>query len=231
MVKIFDRNMFVMFLSIMIGIIIITFFIADIKARSEEEEKYTIQIGNIEQKNLNFTNFFMKSSVLLDQAREDRAFGNYHFDLGFLWYQSALAEKNSSLLDTYKVRGKDNCTNAMPHYYNSHLNFIESKNFFTETKNLTDHSKYIYVLDLYVSLTESGSKLTMLRYNASTYLKYLVENLTFDPESNNVTFLVNVTGLLILFEETMGAYGEELGSYEGYQDEIDEYEFFEESRY
>ena len=69
MVKIFDRNMFVMFLSIMIGIIIITFFIADIKARSEEEEKYTIQIGNIEQKNLNFTNFFMKSSVLLDQAR------------------------------------------------------------------------------------------------------------------------------------------------------------------
>ena len=49
MVKIFDRNIFIMLLSIMVGVIIITYFFADIKARSEEEDKYTTEIGNIQQ--------------------------------------------------------------------------------------------------------------------------------------------------------------------------------------
>jgi len=233
MAREFDRNMFIMLISIMIGIIIITYFVADIVSRSKIETLttgYETQISGIEKKNVNFTNYFMKSTVLLDQAREDRAFGNYHFDLGLLWYQSALAEKDSSLMELYKTRGIDNCTDAMPYYYYSCLNFGESKNYFTETKSLTTYPKYLSVLDIYINLTASGSRLTMLRYNASLYLQYLTENLTVDVENNNVTFLVNVSGLLGLFEGAMGAYQDELEDYEDYQDEIDEYEFFDEVR-
>jgi len=233
MAREFDRNMFIMLVAIMIGIIIIIYFVADIVNRSRIETLttgYETQISDLEKKNINFTNYFMKSSVLLDQAREDRAFGNYHFDLGLLWYQSALAEKNSSLMELYKTRGIDNCTNARPYYYNSHLNFGEAKKYFHETKSLTTYPKYLYVLDIYTNLTASGSRLTMLRHNASMYLKYLTENLTFNVENNNVTFLVNVTELLMIFEGIMGAYQEELETYEEYQDETDEYEFFDEER-
>ena len=233
MAREFDRNLFIMLATIMIGVIIITYFVADIVNRSKIETLstgYETQISDIEKKNINFTNYFMKSSVLLDQAREDRAFGNYHFDLGSLWYQSALAEKNSSLMELYKTRGIDNCTNAMPYYYNSHLNFGEAKKYFQETKMLTTYPKYLYVLDIYTNLTASGSRLTMLRHNASMYLRYLTENLTFNVENNNVTFLVNVTELLIIFEGIIGAYQEELETYEEYQDETDEYEFFDEER-
>jgi hypothetical protein len=233
MAKEFDRNMFVMLLAIMIGVIIITYFVADIVNRSKIETlttHYEGEITTVKGKSENFTSHFLRSSVVFDQAREDRTLGNYHFDLAFLWYNSALSEKNSSLMDLYKARGIDNCTNAMPNYYNSYLNFEEAKNYFNDTKSYTDIEKYLTILDLYVSLTDSGSQLTMFRYNASKYLMYLTENLTFDAENNNVTFLGNVTGLLQLFEETMGAYQDELDIYEGYQDEIDEYEFFEESR-
>ena len=128
------------------------------------------------------------------------------------------------------MRGIDNCTNAMPEYYNSYLNFGESRNYFNYTKLFTNYVKYLDILNIYVKLTNSGAKLTMLRYNASIYLKYLTENLTFDSSSNNVNYLMNVTGLLFLFDETMGAYEEELGIYEEYQEEIDEYEFFDEIR-
>lgn len=227
----FTRNMFVMLLAIMIGTIIITYFVADTASRSKIETittHYEGEISTVKGKSENFTSHFLKSSVILDQAREGRAFGNYHFDLAFLWYKSALYEKNSSLMDLYKERGIDNCTNAMPYYYNSYLNFEEAKKYFNDTKSYTDI--YTTILDLYVNLTDSGSRLTMLRYNASKYLMYLTENLTFDVENNNVTYLENVTGLLSLFEETMEAYQEELENYEEYQDEIDEYEFFEEDR-
>ena len=233
MVREFDRNMLIMLGSIMIGVIIITYFVADIVNRSKIETLttgYETQISGIEQKNVNFTNYFMKSTVLLDKAREDRAFGNYHFDLGLLWYQSALAEKDGNQMELCKTRGIENCTNAMPYYYYSYLNFGESKNYFIETKSLTTHLKYLNVLDIYINLTASGSRLTMLRYNTSMYLKYLTENLTFDAENNNVTFLVNVSELMGLFAGGMGAYQDELEDYEEYQDEIDEYEFFDEER-
>lgn len=229
----FDKNIFVMLLAIMIGVIIITYFVADIVNRSKIETlttQYEGEISTVKGKSENFTSHFLKSSVVLDQAREDRAFGNYHFDLAFLWYQSALSERNSSLMDLYKARGVDNCTNAMPYYQNSHLNFEEAKKHFNGTKNFTSIEKYLTILDLYISLTSSGSRLTMLRYNASKYLMYLTENLTFNPDTNNVTYLVNVSGLLMMFGETMEAYQEELENYEEIQDEIDEYEFFEEER-
>ena len=228
MVKVFTKNMFIMLLAIMIGIIIITYFVADIINRSKIE---TLEetIITVKGKSENFTSYFLKSSVVLDQAREDRAFGNYHFDLAFLWYQSALFEKNSSLMYLYKERGIDNCTNALPNYYNSYLNFEEAKYFFIDTKNFSEE-KHLYVLDLYITLTESGSRLAMLRYNASIYLMYLTENLTFDVENNSVIYMENVTDLMGLFEMTMQSYKEELKKYEQIQEVIDEYEFFDEIR-
>ena len=116
----FTRNMFVMLLAIMVGAVIITYFAADIINQTTIEtltSQYQGDLTNVKDRSENFTSHFLKSSVVLDQAREDRSFGNYHFDLAFLWYQSALSERNSTLMDLYKDRGIDNCTNAMPYYY------------------------------------------------------------------------------------------------------------------
>lgn len=233
MAKVFTKNMFVMLLSIMVGVIIITYFIGDIINRSKIETinaEHKEEIITLKGQNENFTSHFLKSSSVLDQAREDRAFGNYHFDLGLLWYQSALSQKNASLMELYKIRGIDNCTNALPNYLNSYYNFLESKDYFNETKAFISYTKYIKLLDLYVNLTDAGSRLTMLRYDASIYLMYLTENLTFNPESNNVTYLTNVTDLMMLFGGAMFAYGEILEEFEDIQEEIDEYEFFDEIR-
>lgn len=233
MARLFDRNMFIMLLSIMIGAIIITYFVADIASRTiwEEKEKgYKVEIKDIKGKSENFTSLFLKSNVLLDQAREDRAFGNYHFDLGFIWYKSALSEINSSLMDLYKLRGIENCTYAMPYFISSNEEFIEAKKYFNLTKDFTDVEKYKTMLDLYVNLTISGSKLTILRYNASQYLIYLIENLTFNFETNDVVYLENMTEILGLFEMVIMEYNSEAGNYEEIQDEIDEYEFFDENR-
>jgi len=233
MAKEFTKNMFVMLLAIMIGIIIITYFIGDIINRSkidnlteEHEEEIITLIGQ----NENFTSHFLKSTSVLDQAREDRAFGNYHFDLGLLWYQSALSQKNITLLELYKTRAIDNCTKALPNYLYSYYNFLESKNYFDQTKTFISYSKYLKILDTYINLTDAGSRLTMLRYNASKYLMYLTENLTFNPETNNVIYLMNVSNITMLFNMAMYEYGMVLEEFEEYQDIIDEYEFFEEAR-
>jgi len=230
MAREFNRSMFVMLLSIMIGVSIITYFVADIKARNEERIEATSQIENLEQKNINFTNYFIRSSVILDKAREDRALGNYYFDLALLWYQSALSEKNQTNMELYKTRAIENSTNSGPNFINSQLNFEEAENFFIDTKSLTDYPDYITVLDLYIDLTESGSTLAKLRYNASFYLIYLAENLTFSEEDNNVTYLGNMTFILMIFEEIMMQCEEAEQQYEKKQEEIDEYEFFDEVR-
>jgi len=224
MAREFTKNMFVMLFSIMIGAIIITYFVGDIIYRSNIETlavQHTTEIESLEEMNINFTSHFLSSSVLLDKSREDRAFGNYHFDLAFLWFKSALVEKNGSVMNVYKNRTINNCTHAMENYLISHQNFNESKKYFNETKSYTSYEKYLEILDLYVNLTASGARLTMLRYNASQYLKYMAENLSLD---------MNISALFELFNETMALYEEELGTYEEIQDEIDEYEFFEEIR-
>ncbi len=231
----FNKNLFIMLLSIMIGAVIITYFAADIVNRSawdEKEEGYKGEIKDIKSKNENFTSRFITSTVILDKAREDRAFGNYHFDLAFLWYRSALSETNITLFDSYTSWGINNCTEAMPNYYNSHNNFKEAKEYFDDTKSHTEHPKYVEILDIYVNLTKSGSRLTMLRYDASKYLKYLTENLTIKLLNNTlmVGYMENITDILFLFNQSMEGYQGELDIYEEYQDEIDEYEFFDEIR-
>ena len=100
--------------------------------------------------------------------------------------------------------------------------------YFNETKANTSYYRYENILDLYINLSDSGSNSSMLRYEASRYLMYLTENLTF--AENNVTYLVNVSGLLNLFNNALETYNKELGNYNWYQNEIDEYEFFDEIR-
>lgn len=223
--RVFDRNMFIMAIAIMLGIVVITYFVADIVHKSQIQElntEHTNEIEIIEENNINFTSSFLESSVLLDSAREDRAFGNYHFDIGQLFYTSALSETNSTVIMSYKNISIDNCTLAMPKYLNSHQNFDQASVFFNNTKKFTLYDNYVELLNLYVNLSNSGAKLTMLRYNASQYLIMLAENITIS--SNGSVVLENVTELEALFNETMAMYGMELGTYEEIQDEIDEYD-------
>lgn len=233
MVRIFDRNILIMMLAIMVGAALVTFFVANIindLEMTRVEEEHVTEITTINSKNENFTSRFIDSTVLLDQAREDRAVGDYNFDLALLWYTSALSEKDNSTMELYKSRGIDNCTNAMPNYFNSYNNFIEANKYFDDTRSYTDYYKYLQIIDLYKDLTESGSKLTLLRCDACNYLKQLTENLTFNIASGNVTYLENVTMLLDMFEETLDSYGQELGNFEEINEEIDEYEMFDEIR-
>jgi hypothetical protein len=208
----------------MIGFIAITYFIADVVNQSKINNLTTAhftEMESIEKMNINFTNNFLESSVLLDTAREYRAFGNYHFDLASLFFTSALSERNISIMESYKNITIDNCTKAMPKYNISGLNFKTASSFFDNTKKYTEYGGYLKLLDLYINLTESGARLTMLRYNASKYLKYLAENITV---INGSAALDNVSDLMDLFNETMGMYGSELITYEGYEEEIDEYD-------
>ena len=224
MARLLDRNMFIMLLAIMIGFITITYFIADIVNQSKIDNLTTSHITemeSIEEMNINFTNGFLESSVLLDTAREYRAFGNYHFDLASLFFTSALSEQDVLIMESYKNITIDNCTKAMPKYSISSLNFKTASSFFDNTKKYTEYSGYLKLLDLYINLTESGARLTMLRYNASEHLKYLTENITL---INGFAALDNVSGLMDLFNETMGMYGSELNTYEEYEEEIDEYD-------
>ena len=128
------------------------------------------------------------------------------------------------------MRGIDNCSNAMPYYLNSYDNYQDAKSYFNDTKTFTNYKLYLDILDLYMRLTDSGSNLSKLRYNASLYLKYLNENITYDKFNNNATFMVNVSELMMLFDCTVESYNNELENYNGYQNEIDEYEFFDEIR-
>ena len=227
MPRVFDRNIFIMMFSIMLGVVIVTYFVADIVHRSQIDElntEHVSEIKNIEENNINFTNSFLESSVLLDSAREDRAFGNYHFDLAQLFYTSALNEKNESLMNEYKNESIDNCSKAMPMYLTAQKNFITSTKFFKETMNFTDYENYLNLLSLYVNLTTIGAEITLLRYNASHYLKMIVQNITYVNGSSTLENTTNVTGLLSLFNETIGMYGSALADYEETQQKIDEYD-------
>jgi len=211
-----------MLLSIMIGVIIITYFYADIQNRMKTEElisEHTAEIKTIKSKNINFTNGFIHSLGLLDLAREYRADGNYNFDLAMIWYSSALSELNSTRLEECKTRVLNNCDNAIVNYTYSCNNFIEARNRFELTKGLVNYKVYVSILDLYVNLTESGSKLVTLRINASNYLKNIVENITI--VNNSVSYMSNVTSLLDLFNSTIAEYFEEENIYSGIEDQIE----------
>jgi len=66
MARLFDRNIFIMLLAVMIGFITVTYFVADIVNQSKMDDLTTAHITemeSIEEMNINFTNSFLESSV------------------------------------------------------------------------------------------------------------------------------------------------------------------------
>jgi len=209
-----------MMIAIMTGIVIITFFIADIVNQSEIEiltEEHVVEIDDINSRNENFTDYFLQGSVTIDSGREVREVGNYYFDFALFWYTTALANMTNASIN----KCIQNCWSAMSEYTTSYGKFESSKPFFEEAKTYTD--RYGTILDHYVEFAQAGQNITMLRYSASNYLRQIAENLTLGN-------IENVSMLMGLFNETTGMYDEALGGYEELKDQIDEYLFFSEIR-
>ena len=218
MPKEFNKNMFIMLLSIMVGAVIITYFYADIERRSEidtyKEEIKTITSEKeyITSQSKNFTDNFFKSLGSLDLSREYRSEGNTFFDLA----------ANINYPQKEYDRVIENCTEAMVQYIISYENFLDTKGYFNDTKAYTkafsgvDAETYIGIINLYIDLSQSGANLCMLRYNASKYLIYIAENLSLYGESANITELFELYN--ITKDEL---YFEELFIYNGIKEEIE----------
>ena len=220
MARLFDRNMLIMTVAVMVGIVIITFFIADIVNQSKIDilsEEHVVEIDDINSRNENFTDYFLQGSVTIDSARELREVGNYYFDFALFWYTTALANMTNVSID----KCIENCWSAMSEYTNSYEKFATSKPFFEEAKTYTD--RYDEILNRYVNFAQAGQNITILRHSASNYLRQIAENLTLGN-------MENVSMLMELFNETTGLYDEALEGYEALKDQIDEFIFFSEDR-
>jgi hypothetical protein len=218
MAREFTRNMFIMLVSIMVGVIIVTFFVGDIMNRSKIEiltEQHTIEISDINSRNENFTNYFLQGAVKLDSAREVREIANYYFDFALFWFNNALVNQSKNLTK----QCIDNCTNAMQKYLGSHENFGKSKPYFMNARNYTNNSRYLEVLGYYIGFAGTGQNITMLRYNASDYLRRAAQNLSFGN-------MENVTLLMENFTVIEQAYQEAQQQYQEYRYQIDGYIFF-----
>jgi len=219
MAREFTRNMLIMLVTIMVGIVIITYFAADITRRSQIDTlnvEHKTEIRTITNKNENFTDHFLQGMVKMDAAREIREIGNYHFDFALFWFT------NARIILTNESTSKciENCTNAMVNYLKSYQDFNLSKPYFTQAKQFTNTSKYIEILGYYAAFAQLGKNITMLRYNASLYLKQAMENLSLGQLAN-VSFLMN------LFNQTELAYGAGAAQYDAAKGLIDEYWFFD----
>ena len=218
MTREFTRNMFIMLVSIMVGVIIITFFVGDIMNRSKIDtltEQHIVEISDINSRNENFTNYYLQGAVKMDSAREVREVANYHFDFALFWFNNALANQSKNLTK----QCIENCTNAMQKYLASHENFGKSKPYFEFARNFTNNSRYLEVLGYYIGFADAGQNITKLRYNASDYLRRAAENLSFGN-------MENVTILREMFNETEQAYEGAQQEYQEYRYQIDGYIFF-----
>ncbi len=218
MVREFTRNMFIMLVSIMVGVIIITFFIGDIMNRSKIDtltEQHIVEISDINNRNENFTNYFLQGVVKMDSAREVREVANYYFDFALFWFNNALANQSQNLTK----QCIDNCSDAMHKYLGSHESFGKSKPYFAIARSFTNNSRYLEVLGYYLGFADAGQNITMLRYNASDYLRRAAENLSFG-NMENITFLMqNFTVLEQAYQEAQQQYQE-------FRYQIDGYIFF-----
>jgi hypothetical protein len=218
MAREFTRNMFIMLISIMVGVVIITFFVGDIMNRSKIDtltEQHSIEISDINSRNENFTNYFLQGAVKLDSAREVREVANYYFDFALFWFNNALANQSKNLTK----QCIDNCTNAMQKYLGSHENFGKSKPYFEMAKNFTNNSRYLEVLGYYIGFAGAGQNITMLRYNASDYLRRAAENLSFGNMEAVALLMENFT---LIEQAYQGAQQE----YQEFRYQIDGYIFF-----
>lgn len=233
MAREFDRNMFVMLVAIMIGVVVVTYFIADIVRRSEIETlttEHSIEIEGINSKNENFTNSYLQGSVTMDSAREVREAGNLDFVIALFWYNNALVNASVWFNDAWTNGTKNltqqcinNCTTAMEKYLSSYQKFADSKPYFEKAMTFTEQERYIMALGYYVNFAQLGQNITVLRYNASRYLKQAAENLSIGNTENATMLMENFTVLGELYEELLEEYEEQKG-------QIDDYLFFDEIR-
>jgi hypothetical protein len=222
MAREFTQNMLIMLVSIMVGVVIITYFAADIINRSKIDTlniQHTVEIGDINSRNENFTNYFLQGSIKMDSAREVREVANYYFDFALFWFNNALANQSTNLTKKCIV----NCTKAMAQYLASYENFGNSTPYFEKARNYTNNTRYQEVLGYYIGFAHAGQNITMLRYNASDYLRRAAENLSFGH-------MGNVTMLLENFTVLEAAYQGAQQQYENYRGQIDGYLFFSEIR-
>jgi len=217
----FDRNLFIMLISVMLGVVIITFFAADIMARTSTEDrlttKYTAEKNELEAKNTNFTTRLLSSLSYLDKARELRSQGNYNFDLAYIWYTSALNEDENETFQTYKNSTIENCLLAVENYSLGYDNFGVAKSMFVNTQNYS--GKFSNLVGLYVNLSKSAAKLCMLRNNASNYLINLAENLTYT--NGSATFMMNMSNITELLNDTLAQYMSMVMAYNELEDLIE----------
>jgi hypothetical protein len=222
MAREFTRNLFIMLVAILVGVIVITFFIADIINRSTIETmatQHVTEIGDINSRNENFTNYYLQGSIKMDSAREVREVANYYFDFALFWFTNALQTSNTNLTD----QCIDNCTDAMEQYLAAYENFGKSRPYFEKAQTYTNKTRYIEVLHYYIGFSYAGQNITMLRYNASDYLRRAAENLS-------VGAMENVSLLRELFNTTEEVYQGAQQQYENYRGQIDGYLFFSEIR-
>lgn len=222
-----------MLAAIMVGAIIVTYFVADIVNKSKIETlttEHIVEIQDVHSKSENFTDNFLQGSITIDSAREIREVANLNFDFALFWFNNALVNAsvwfNNEWVNTTEnliERCIENCTDAMIKYLTSHDKFGESKPYFVNAKNFTERERYIEVLGYYVSFLQAGQNITLLRYNASKFIKQAAENLSLGE-------IENVTLLMENFSMMEGLYQIGLGEYEDLKDQIDEYMFFDEIR-
>lgn len=218
MAREFTRSMFIMLVSVMMGVIIVTFFIGDIINQSRIDTmtlQHVTEISDINSRNENFTDYYLQGAVKIDSAREVREVANYYFDFALFWFNSALANQSKNLTDLCI----DNCTNAMEKYLASHENFGKSEPYFIKARNYTNNSRYLEILGYYIGFAGAGQNITMLRYNASYYLRCAAENLSFGNMELVDLLIENFT----LVEQ---AYQEAVQKYQEFRYQIDGYIFF-----
>jgi len=207
MAKEFDKNMFVMLLAIMIGVIIITFFISDIQRQTQIEDiniKHVQEIETIEERNLNFSSMFLDSLISFNKAQDDRMDGEINYKVATEFYNTIFDETNKTNFLDFKLTIINNCIEAQSDFINSGSNFNDSIYNFEDSKKETDYELYHGLCDLYVNLSTVGYNLSDLSYSVSMYLRYLAENLSF--YNGTVGFIKNASELQGLFNDTLQKY-------------------------
>jgi hypothetical protein len=218
MAREFTRNMLIMLVAIMVGAVIITYFLADIINRSTIDTmtiQHNVEIVDINSRNENFTNYCLQGSIKMDSAREVREVANYYFDFALYWFNNALAASNKNLTR----QCVDNCTQAMGKYLNAHESFGKARPFFETAKNYTTKAQYLEVIGYYIGFSHAGQNITMLRYNASDYLRRAAENLSFGHMENVTALMANFTLIEQLVQGGTQIYNE-------FRYQIDGYLFF-----
>jgi len=222
MAREFTRNMLIMLAAIMIGVVVITYFIADIINRSTIENitiQHNVEMVDLNSRYENFTDYCLQGSIKMDSAREVREIANYYFDFALYWFNNALAKSDKNLTGQCIA----NCTNAMGQYQTAYQNFGKARPYFETARNFTSRAQYLEVIGYYVGFSYAGQNVTMLRYNASDYLRRAAENLSFGHMENVTALMENFTMVEQMVQGATQTYTE-------YRYQIDGYLFFSEIR-